>query len=160
MSRKPHCRLFYILCGAFLLNNCHAEPDKQPPKKKETKILHATNHAALPKINFTSEVKPILEASCVRCHNAEKSKGDVELYSKELALSTRGNEYGKVIIAGNADASGMIQVLQLPEDDDYFMPAKGDPLTEQQKDILIRWINEGAHWDEETELKEAPSTEQ
>ena len=56
----------------------------------------------------------------------------------------KGNLDGPVIVANNLEKSRLYTVLNLPEDDDLFMPPKGGPMDQEQKDVIKRWIEEGA----------------
>jgi hypothetical protein len=96
---------------------------------------------ALAKVDFLTEVYPILEARCIECHGAEKDKGDLRLDLKEYAFAS---DY--VLIPGNAVDSEFHFRITLPSDDPDSMPSRGDPLTADEIAILEEWINEGAEW--------------
>jgi formylglycine-generating enzyme required for sulfatase activity len=99
-------------------------------------------------IDFTSQVKPILEFNCVRCHAAptskEKPKGGLRLDNKVDAF--KGGDDGPVIVPGNPAKSPLYTSTVLPPDDEKFMPPKGDHLTKDQTEILKVWIEQGANW--------------
>lgn len=100
------------------------------------------------KVDFASEIKPILENACVQCHGPEKQKGKLRLDSKEAWL--KGGEDGPVFKAGHAEESDFFHRVTLAEDQDDVMPPKGkaDHLTSAQIDRVKRWITEGAEWPE------------
>ena len=52
----------------------------------------------------------------------------------------KGNLDGPVIVPNDLEKSRLYTVLNLPEDDDLFMPPKGGPMDQEQKDIIKRWI--------------------
>jgi mono/diheme cytochrome c family protein len=106
-----------------------------------------TVHAA-DKVDFSGQIKPILESVCVQCHGPEKQKGKLRLDSKEAWL--KGGENGPVFQAGNPGESDFFQRITLAEDQDDVMPPKGkaDHLTPAQIDLVKRWIAEGAEWPE------------
>jgi hypothetical protein len=80
--------------------------------------------AAKKGVTYDSDIKPLLEASCFRCHGAERPKGGLRLDSKEAVL--KGGEDGKVVVPGDAKKSLMlIAVAQL--DDETAMPPKRGP---------------------------------
>ncbi|MCL4217856.1 MAG: hypothetical protein KJ052_12735, partial [Candidatus Hydrogenedentes bacterium] len=104
---------------------------------------------AAAKLNFMSDVWPILSGRCVECHGPEKQKGDLRLDSPESIQ--KGSSFGPVIEAGNPDGSVLIELISLPADDADIMPAQGDPLAADQIALLRRWVEEGATfegWDE------------
>jgi len=110
--------------------------------------------AALPlltaqaEVDFAKQVAPLLEQQCVKCHGPEKSKGKLRLDSRGAAFK---NE--EVIVAGKAADSELYRRVILPAGDDDIMPAEGDPLTEEQQNLLRDWINEGAKWPEDFVIK-------
>lgn len=120
-----------------------AEKKEEAPKKKDDKPAEKPAEA---KVDFKTQVWPILDKSCLRCHGAKKKKGDLRLDTKAHAM--KGGEHGVVIVPGKSAESKLYKLITLPEDDDDFMPAKGDPLTKEQREIIRRWIDEGAHWPE------------
>ena len=62
-------------------------------------IMHATTE----KINFSTQVKPILNKNCITCHGGVKAKAGFSLLFREEALAN--TESGKpAIIPGDADA--------------------------------------------------------
>jgi hypothetical protein len=75
-------------------------------------------------LTFAKDIKPIFEASCMRCHNDERHKGDLRLDSLENAL--KGGEDGKVIVPGQSAKSPLvIAVARL--DEEKAMPPKPKP---------------------------------
>jgi mono/diheme cytochrome c family protein len=91
---------------------------------------------------FDRDIKPIFEASCYLCHGPEKQKAELRLDSHEAILA--GSEYGPAIVAGKPEESTLYSLVTLPPDDPDVMPAKGDPLTPEQADLVRRWILQGA----------------
>ena len=100
---------------------------------------------------FEREVWPILEAKCLNCHKGpykdargrtRKPKGDLRLDGAGWILA--GGTEGASVVPGDADASPLYQRVVLPDDDDDQMPAKGEPLTAEEKQVLAAWISAGA----------------
>ena len=56
----------------------------------------------------------------------------------------KGAENGPSIVPGNLAKSYMHEVVNLPKDDDMFMPPKGDPMTAEEIKLLKEWIESGA----------------
>ena len=99
-------------------------------------------------VDYSDEVKPIINQKCISCHGGVKKKGDFSLLFREEALATTAS--GKpAIIPGDAENSDMIKRLY-HADPEERMPYHEEPLTDEEKSILTRWINEGAkyeiHW--------------
>src|SRR6266446_352694 len=106
------------------------------------------------KIDFSKEIQPILQQSCVKCHGPEKQKGKLRLDSKEGAF--KGGKDGVVIIAGDAEKSELYRRIILPKGNDDVMPNEGEPLTKAQTDLFRDWINQGAVWPD-TVVAKAPT---
>jgi Protein of unknown function (DUF1553)/Protein of unknown function (DUF1549)/Planctomycete cytochrome C len=110
-----------------------------------------------PPVNFTSDVKPIINKNCITCHGGVKQKGGFSLLFREEALGK--TESGKpAIIPGDAENSDMIRRLTL-KDPEERMPYKHEALSTTDIDILTRWVKEGASWGEHwayTPVKETP----
>lgn len=101
--------------------------------------------SAAAKVDFTTQVKPILEAACTHCHGADKDKGDFRLHTKEDLI--KGNENGPGLTAGDLTKSSLYKTLILPHDDDMVMPpAKEGLLAQSQIEVIKGWIEQGAEW--------------
>jgi hypothetical protein len=101
-------------------------------------------------IDFDRHVLPILEERCNSCHHAPFDRSGrlvnpkASLRFDSFAEVMKGNLDGPVIVANDLEKSRLYSVLNLPEDDDLFMPPKGGPMIQEQKDVIKRWIEEGA----------------
>ncbi len=88
---------------------------------------------------FTDIIQPVLLDKCGSCHSAKKQKGGLRLDGKEWI--EKGGKEGKVLLAGNADASELYKRVVLDPLEEKHMPPKGKPqLTEQEKMLLHWWI--------------------
>jgi hypothetical protein len=103
--------------------------------------------ADLPPVNFQRQVRPILSNNCFLCHGPDKGTrmADVRLDIHDGAFATRKN--GTIIVPGKPEESLLIKRI-LSEDANYRMPPafSHKTLTAEQKDILRRWVKEGANW--------------
>lgn len=98
------------------------------------------------RVDFSTEVKPILNQHCIACHGGVKKSGGLSFLFREEALGK--TESGQpAIIPGHADDSELMRRL-LADDPEVKMPYKKKPLTEEEVDILRRWIDQGAEWGE------------
>ncbi len=95
-------------------------------------------------VDFVKDVKPILEASCVKCHGRGKAKGGFQLDTRETTL--RDSDSGPSIRPGNSRESYLIHLVSAL-DPDEIMPEKGSRLTSEQVGILRAWIDQGVKWD-------------
>src|SRR5437763_2754684 len=72
-------------------------------------------------LTFEKDIKPLFDASCVRCHGSERPKAKLRLDSLEGAL--QGSKDGKVIEPGKSKESLLVlAVSQL--DEEKAMPPK------------------------------------
>ncbi|WP_300597697.1 DUF1553 domain-containing protein [Niabella sp.] len=96
------------------------------------------------KVDFSADVKPILNKKCITCHGGVKAKGGFSVLFREEALAK--TESGKpAIIPGDPDNSEMIRRLTL-KDPEERMPYKHEPLSKDEISILRRWVKQGAQW--------------
>ena len=103
-------------------------------------------HAATDKIDFSTQVKPIINKNCITCHGGVRAKGGFSLLFRDEALAkTKDSIYA--IIPGDADGSEMIKRLT-SKDPEERMPYQHAPLSKEDIEILRKWIDQGAHWGE------------
>ncbi len=97
-------------------------------------------------VDFTTQVKPIINKNCITCHGGVRQKGGFSLLFRDEALAKLKS--GKfAIIPGDPDHSEMIRRIGLSDPEDR-MPYKHDPLSKEDIATLRRWIEEGAPWGE------------
>ncbi|MFK7850264.1 MAG: DUF1549 domain-containing protein [Akkermansiaceae bacterium] len=106
--------------------------------------------AAGPVPDFSKDIQPVLETNCIKCHGADKQKGDLQLHTR--AAMVAGGEAGTAINIEEPHNSLLLQRALLPDDHDEIMPPKGERLTVSQTDQLRSWIAAGAPWPENLEL--------
>ncbi len=91
---------------------------------------------------YMTKIRPIFARACVKCHGADKQKGDLALHNPD---AIRAGINGKpCIIPGDPDKSRVYACIILPPDDPDFMPQKGQPLSMSDKRALHDWIKAGA----------------
>ena len=95
-------------------------------------------------ISFSRDIKPIFEASCIKCHGRGKDKGGFRLDTRETTL--QGGDSGPAVLPGKSAESLLIALVQ-GVDPDNVMPKKGSRLTPEQVGLLRAWIDQGVPWD-------------
>lgn len=98
-------------------------------------------------VDFVRDVQPIFEQRCYRCHDGRQRKGGLRLDRKKYFVE--GGDGGPAVVAGKPMASKLFQMINLPEDHEDYMPAKGDPIPAAEVDVIGRWIEQGAAWPDE-----------
>lgn len=95
-------------------------------------------------VDYSADVKPILNKHCISCHGGVKQNAGFSVLFREQALDT--TESGKpAIIPGDPKHSEFIRRLTA-KDPEERMPYKGAPLSKEELDILTRWVDQGAKW--------------
>lgn len=89
---------------------------------------------------FETQVQPILQAHCLSCHDGNKSRGGLNLTSREALL--KGGTRGSAV---SLDRPGESLLLQAVHQQDLKMPPKGK-LAQPQIDVLERWVKMGVPW--------------
>ncbi len=90
------------------------------------------------RVSFDQQIAPLLASRCLSCHNATENKGGLNLLSEASARG--GGDSGSAIAAGKPDQSLLWQRIY-----DDEMPPK-HPLSDDEKEVLRRWIADGAEW--------------
>ncbi len=107
----------------------------------------------LPKeIDFNQHVKPILSDKCYLCHGPDQNKiaAGLQLHLPDLAYKESENSPGKyAIVPGNSGKSLLIERI-LTDDPEIVMPKPETHLflTDYEKAMLVRWVEEGAEYKE------------
>ena len=137
---KPH-KLTTIATATILALAVAAQADdandaKLPPPATKSGVTYVT------------DIKPIFDASCTKCHSGNRAKARLHLDSLEGAL--KGSKDGKVITPGDSAKSYMVKSIAHVSDDqdDWMPPVKNKagikPLTTDQIGLIRAWIDQGA----------------
>lgn len=98
------------------------------------------------RVDFSTQIKPILNNKCITCHGGVKKNAGFSLLFEDEAFAK--TESGKpAIIPGDAAGSELIQRLH-EDDPELRMPYEKPKLSDAEIDLLTRWIDQGAEWGE------------
>jgi hypothetical protein len=108
--------------------------------------------SAAPKVDFNRDIRPLLSDHCFACHGNDTTqlKGSLRLDQRAAALAPAKS--GKpAVVPGQPEASELIRRILTTDVDDLMPPPESHKaLNAAQKDLLRRWIAEGAeyqgHW--------------
>lgn len=98
-------------------------------------------------VQFNRDIRPILSDNCFLCHGFDKNhrKAKLRLDVRDVAIDR------EAIVPGKPDESELIKRILTDDEDDIMPPpSTHKKLSAAQKDLLVRWIAEGAeyqpHW--------------
>ncbi len=129
-------------------------------------VLLSSSLTADPPVDFNRQIRPLLSNHCLVCHGPDENER-----ASGLRLDTQdgaGMDLGgyAAIVPGDPDASELM-VRLTTDDDDLRMPpvGKGPSLSDEEIELLRRWIEQGAsyarHWSYETPVQpELPAISQ
>ncbi|WP_373651706.1 DUF1553 domain-containing protein [Schlesneria sp. DSM 10557] len=110
-------------------------------------LLNGSFCTASDEINFNRDIRPILSDRCFACHGLDRlaRKADLRLDQRDAAMAAGA------IVPGEPDQSPLVERIFSHDDDTIMPPPKfNKPLTLDEKNLLRRWIEEGAvyqpHW--------------
>ena len=123
-------------------------------------------------VTYEKDIKPLFEASCIKCHGAERPKAGLRLDS--LAGVLKGSKEGKVIEVGKSEKSPLVIAVSQLDPEMSMPPKKGGgrgprggsggpggtnapaggpggaggpppkPLTPEQVGLVRAWVDAGA----------------
>ena len=101
-------------------------------------LLSIGTLSAADKINYEDHVLPILRNKCVKCHNPDKMKADLNLATYDAAIN--GIDGEAVLTPGDPDNSSLYLVVTHAEEP--TMPPN-DKLPDSEIEVIKKWIAGG-----------------
>jgi mono/diheme cytochrome c family protein len=103
----------------------------------------ASHVVAEPTVDYTRQVKPLLNAKCVSCHGALRQEGGLRLDA--MPGIRAGGESGPVIDMARPAESLLLKRVVDPEEESRMPPpGEGERLTDEALTLLRQWIEQGA----------------
>ena len=106
-------------------------------------------------VDFQRDVRPILADNCFQCHGPDEAtrQAGLRLDTQDGALGARPR--GPAVVPGNLEASQLYQRITHGEERRRMPPPalSNKALSESQIDVLRRWIQDGASWDQHWAFK-------
>jgi hypothetical protein len=93
--------------------------------------------------SFESELQPVFRKHCYGCHAANVKMGSLDV--ETLDGLTRGGNQGPIVVPGNAAESRLYQTLTWALEP--RMPMGGKQLSQDELNVVRRWIDNGARPD-------------
>jgi len=99
-------------------------------------------------LRFQRDVLPILSDKCFHCHGPDATSRKAGLRLDEEASLKQETDSGLLVVApGAPEASELVHRVSTPHRDEAMPPSDyPKQLTATEKEILSRWVAEGAAW--------------
>ena len=95
-----------------------------------------------PLVQFNKDIRPVLSDKCFTCHGPDASQRKAK-----LRLDTEEG-LAKVVTPGKPQQSELLlRAVHTDPDEAMPPPEVGNPLKPEEKEILGKWIREGAKWE-------------
>jgi hypothetical protein len=125
----------------FLLMSC----------EQKSQIPDIVDGIALPeKVDFNFHIKPILSDRCFACHGPDNNarKAGLRLDTEEGAFGELPENKGKyAIVKGNLSKSRLFYHINATHSEEIMPPPESNlKLSEYEKALIGRWIEQGAEW--------------
>jgi len=114
-------------------------------------------------LTYNRDIRPILSENCFACHGPDqaKRKGGLRLDVREAAIRPLESGATAFVPGDPAASEALVRILSADPDVQMPPPDSSHRLTGAQKEILRRWVVEGAtyerHWAFEP-IRQAPAT--
>lgn len=99
------------------------------------------------KVNFETDIKPLFEKHCIRCHGPDDQEGSFRIDARDSVFD--------YIEVGDSDFSDLYDYYIATEDEENMMPPpnEGGPMHEDEILLVKNWIDQGAEWPEDVKLE-------
>ena len=98
-------------------------------------------------ISFNRHIRPVLSENCYACHGPDEASREGELRLDTFEGATGGES--PAIVIGDPDSSEFIARINASDEDDMMPPPDSHKtLTPAQVDLLTRWVEDGAQWED------------
>lgn len=114
-------------------------------------LLLATGLQGAQPVSYSLDIQPILSRNCFACHGPDAHDRKAKLRLDTLAGATAKRDASAAIVPGSPDQSQLWQRINHSKAGERMPPEKtGKTLSSKEKQLLRRWIVEGAdyagHW--------------
>lgn len=98
------------------------------------------------RVDFNRDIRPLLSDRCFACHGPDENTREADLRLDIADGVVQGDS--TVVQANDLEASELYQRI-ISDDVDIVMPppSTNKPLSESEKDLLKKWIEQGAAWE-------------
>jgi len=102
-------------------------------------------------LQYGRDIQPILARACFNCHGPDEAQREARLRLDEREGATAERRRGAAVVPGDPAASLLVQRITEELAEDRMPPPEAEAqLSEEERALLVRWIEEGAryerHW--------------
>lgn len=107
-------------------------------------LLAGMHVSAETRVDYSRDIRPILTSKCYACHGPDGDKRKAD-----LRLDVRAEAVRKVITPGQPENSELWKHVTSDDADEVMPPPSSPkPLTDTERELLRRWIVQGAEYQE------------
>ncbi len=101
-------------------------------------------------VDYNRQIRPILSDNCYQCHGPDAGERQAGLrLDREEGAVAKLDSGERAVVAGDVGQSALIARITATDPGEQMPPPdSGKSLTEEQINLLKRWINTGAAWKE------------
>lgn len=101
------------------------------------------------KIDYTRDIRPILSNTCFHCHGP-----DEDARQADLRLDTESGLSAVTIQSADLATSEFVRRIVSHDPDEVMPPPDSNKtVTQEQRDLLLEWVNQGAKWQQHWAFK-------
>lgn len=129
--------ILLIACLAIIGYSCKHERLFEPPSGTTNPPSGGTQPCSTDTVYFTNQILPLINSSCAMsgCHDAISHQDGVILTSYSTIMQQ--------VVAGNPSSSDLYKEI-IKTGNDRMPPPPSPAFTQAQKDLVFKWISQGA----------------
>ncbi len=109
-------------------------------------ITSACGDNAKVEVSFANDIRPILKTKCMSCHGGVRQLGGLSfLFEEDMYKPLRSGALA--VVPGDPEVSEMY-LRVISDQAQKVMPPEGGQLSFEETELIRRWIEEGAKWEE------------
>ena len=112
-------------------------------------LAAAADPISLPdRVEFNRDIRPILSDRCFSCHGPDKNTREAEIRFDTMEGLHGNTDKPGPLVVGDPNASEMIRRIESTDKDTRMPPPEfGKDVSDYERALLRRWIEQGAKWE-------------
>src|SRR5688572_12205257 len=120
-------------------------PPMRLPLLQTFAVCFAASAMGADEVLFNRDVQPILSDKCFACHGFDEKTREADLRLDSFEGATKDSEGVRAIVPGDPAKSEAWARIITDDEDDLMPPKKSHKkLSDREKAVLKRWIEQGA----------------